>query len=60
MNDKRSHHACMYDEITSSIHVMGGLGRDLGLGENMDLAAAPKGIVLSSIFMHLDRICNDE
>ena len=47
MNDKRSHHACMYDETTSSIHVMGGLGGDI----NMDLATTEKWIVGSDTWM---------
>ena len=51
MNDKRSHHACMYDAITSSIHVMGGLGRDLGFGNNMDLATTEKWIVGSDTWL---------
>ena len=40
MNDKRSHHACMFDETTSSIHVMGGFGEN-----DMDLATTEKWIV---------------
>lgn len=40
MNDKRSHHACLFDETTSSIHVMGGFGEN-----DMDLATTEKWIV---------------
>ena len=50
MNDKRSHHACMFDETTSSIHVMGGLG---GYGHDltMDLATTEMWIVGSDTWL---------